>query len=355
MRAAPFIKLPNKSLEAKVQFRYGLLMAIMIAIISAAACASAAEFFQKSGPLLHTFVELKAYGDNETADVLDGAFTEMERVNSLLNNYDPSSEVSALNTASSRRWVTISPDTFEALNIAQTYARLSGGAFDFTVGPLVSLWGFNKDQPGLADEDPSQAMIKDTMRLVDYRALKFIRHQSVISGRLEHSGMRIDVGAFSKGFAADKALYFLQHHGITSALVAAGGTICAVGSKPDGQPWQIGIRHPRNDSSFLTVVALRDQSVSTSGDYEKFYYKAGKRRSHIIDPRTGYPVTAIQSVTVIAPTGIASDSLSTSLFVLGPADGIRLIKKLPGCEALIVTADGEVVYTNGWPQKTIIY
>ena len=103
------------------------------------------------------------------------------------------------------------------------------------------------------------------------------------------------------------------------------------------------------------MIPLRDESVSTSGDYEKFYYKAGKRRSHIIDPRTGTPVSTIQSVTVIAPQGIASDALSTALFVLGPVDGLALVEQLSGVEALIVTASGEVMYSEGWPQKTIVY
>jgi thiamine biosynthesis lipoprotein len=167
--------------------------------------------------------------------------------------------------------------------------------------------------------------------------------------------MRIDTGAFGKGVTVDRAILYLQEKGIQNALVAAGGTISAIGVKPDAKPWQIGIRHPRNESSFLTIIALRDQSVSTSGDYEKFYYKAGKRRTHIIDPRTGIPVSTVQSVTVIAPSGSASDALSTALFVLGPDDGLKIIEEKEGFEALLVTASGEVVYSSGWPQKTITY
>jgi len=355
MNSATFIA--NLVCRIAAGFRLGCLLqcAAMASFVFAAGLTDAAQFHHTTGPLLHTFVEIKAYGDNQTGCVLDQAFVEMGRINDLLNNYDPSSEISAINAAAGSTSVKVSPETFEALNEAKKYARLSSGAFDFTVGPLVSLWGFNREHPGLAGDDPDARLLKQALRLVDYRALKLGADLTGPHARLKHSGMYIDVGAFGKGFAADRALAFLRDRGIPNALVAAGGTICAAGSKPDNQPWQIGIRHPRNDSTFLTVIALHDQSVSTSGDYEKFYYTAGKRRSHIIDPRTGLPVSSVQSVTVIAPSGIASDALSTALFVLGPGDGLRLIEKLPGCEALVVTAAGEVVFSSGWPQKTIIY
>ena len=331
-----------------------LLAGLSTAVLPVAGAYSS-ELYHQSKPLLHTFVEVKAYGDNQTAAIIDETFIEMGRVNDLLNNYDNASDVSRINAAAGKVAVKISPETFFALSDAKKYARLSQGAFDFTVGPLVALWGFNQDQPGLSGSEPDDMLIAQVKQLVDYKALLLSQGPSGASARLKHKGMRIDTGAFGKGFVADQAMHFLQKKGIKSALVAAGGTICAIGLKPDGQPWQIGIRHPRNNSSFLTVIPLRDESVSTSGDYEKFYYKAGKRRTHIIDPRTGTPVSTIQSVTVIAPQGIDSDALSTALFVLGPVDGLALVSKLSGVEALIVTASGEVKYSEGWPQKTIVY
>jgi thiamine biosynthesis lipoprotein len=328
---------------------------LIVVSTSALPAAHAQELYQKSGPLLHTFVEVKAYGDNSTPAIIDETFREMTRVNNLLNNYDPASEVSAINTAAGGGAVHISPETYVALCDAKKYADFSNGAFDFTVGPLIALWGFNREQPGLSGSDPDEKRIAQVRRMVDYRALQMEKKSSGLTARLKRTGMRIDTGAFGKGVAADRAILYLQEKGIQSALVAAGGTISAIGLKPDAKPWQIGIRHPRNESSFLTIIALRDQSVSTSGDYEKFYYKAGKRRTHIIDPRTGMPVSTVQSVTVIAPSGSASDALSTALFVLGPDDGLKIIEEKGGFEALLVTASGEVVYSSGWPQKTITY
>lgn len=313
------------------------------------------ELHCRSGPLLHTFVEIKAYGDNSTAAAVDAAFLEMDRVNGLLNTYDPKSEVSSINRAAGSAWVPVSPETYSALRTAKTYARLSKGAFDFTVGPLVALWGFNRELPGLPGDDPDGFRIQQALEQVGYRGLQLQESGGDRRVRLKKPGMRIDVGAFSKGFVADRTVVFLRERGIKDALVAAGGTICAIGSKPGGQPWQIGIRHPRNNGSFLTMIPLRDQSVSTSGDYETFYYRAGKRRSHIIDPRSGEPVSAMQSVTVVAAEGIASDAIATALFVMGPVEGLRFIEDNRGYEALLVTAEGKVLYSSGWPQKTIVY
>lgn len=317
--------------------------------------AYAQELYHQSRALLHTFVEVKAYGDNQTQAIIAATFSEMTRVNALLNNYDPASDTSAINTAAGRDAVQISPETYAVLCEAKKIARMTNGAFDFTVGPLIALWGFNHDQPGLPGSDPDKTSIAQTCQLVDYRALQLALEPNGATARLKNIGMRIDTGAFGKGVAADHAIHCLREKGIQSALVAAGGTISAIGLKPDGQPWHIGIRHPRNDSSFLTIIDLHDQSVSTSGDYEKFYYKAGKRRTHIIDPRTGMPISTVQSVTVIAPSGIASDALSTALFVLGPDEGLKLIEEKDGYEALLVTASGEVLYSSGWPQKIINY
>jgi len=328
---------------------------LVVAQCASTAAVQAADRYHKSAPLLHTYVEITAYGDKRTESIVGQAFAEMERINTLLNTYDPESQISAVNTAAGKCWVPLGPETCSALHEARKYARLSSGAFDFTVGPLVALWGFNRELPGLTGDDPDSERIAQVLRLVGYQGLELQQDANGCSARLKHCGMRIDVGAFSKGFVADRAVAFLRARGVGDALVAAGGTICASGTKPGDTPWQVGVRHPRNDSTFLTMIPLYDQSVSTSGDYETFYYRAGRRRSHIIDPRSGTPVSAMQSVTVIARSGIASDAFATALFVLGPEDGLALIERQKDTEALLVTAQGSVLYSSGWPQKTIIY
>lgn len=319
---------------------------------------NASAIVSQMRPLLHTFVEIKAYGEG-TAAAVDAAFAEMARVNDLLNNYDPASDVSRINAAAGAEPVPISPETMDALRAAITFCDLTGGALDITVGPLLKLWGFAKDEPGLAGAVPDRRAIRRAKNFVDYRALEL--EQSCERGvcacraRLKKPGMWIDVGSFSKGYVADRAMEVLNRMGIKNALISAGGTICARGMKPDGSPWTVAVRHPRKEDSFLTFVKLSDASISTSGDYERFYQYQGKRLSHIIDPRSGMPVERMQSVSVIARSGVESDALSTALFVLGENKGIALAESLPGTAALIVTGDGRIVMSKGWPEKIVIY
>lgn len=319
---------------------------------------NASSIMSQTRPLLHTFVEIKAYGEG-TAAAIDAAFAEMTRVNDLLNNYDSASDVSRINAAAGTGPVPISPETMDALHTAITFCDLTGGALDITVGPLLKLWGFAKDEPGLAGAVPDQRAIRRTKDLVDYRELELMQScdRGVCSyrARLKKPGMWIDVGAFSKGYVADRAMEVLNRMGIKNALISAGGTICARGMKPDGSSWTVAVRHPRKEDSFLTFVKLSDASISTSGDYERFYQHQGKRLSHIIDPRSGMPVERMQSVSVIARSGVESDALSTALFVLGENNGIALAESLPGTAALIVTGDGRIVMSKGWPEKIVIY
>jgi len=320
--------------------------------------AGTAALESRSQPMLHTFVEIKAWGSGARA-AIDAALDEMDRVNDLLNNYDPESEISSINSSAGRGWTAVSPETLEVLQQAVHFGDISGGAFDFTIGPLIKLWGFARDNPGLEAGEPDPDDLKAARNLVKYSDLQ-IRRQSGGSGRpgsvrLPRRGMWIDVGAFSKGYVADRAVRVLRSRGIANALVVAGGTVCAFGVKPDDSAWRIGIRHPRREGSFLTIITLKDQTVSTSGDYEKYYKKNGRRRTHIIDPRTGTPVETMQAVTVIAPEGVTSDALSTALFVLGPGDGMALVERLNGVEALLVTQEGNVLFSSGWPQKQVVY
>lgn len=311
-----------------------------------------AEIVSRAKPLLHTFVEIKAWGDNAEQAIAD-TFQEMERLNNLLNNYDPESEVSKINQNAGLSPVPISFETAEALTGALNFCKLSNGAFDITIGPLIRLWGFNREIPGLSGPEPDNDTIAKTKAVVDYRLLEIDVENR--TGFLKKKGMWIDTGGFSKAYIADKAVEFLQSRGIENALVAAGGDIATVGKKTDATQWTVGIRHPRDNSSFLTIITLTNRSISTSGDYERFYKVNGRRRTHIIDPRTGMPVETIQSATVIAPKTLKSDCLSTALFVLGHEKGLALIEDLPETEALMVTHQGEVVFSSGWPVKVFTY
>jgi thiamine biosynthesis lipoprotein len=337
--------------------------------------AASEMIISRARPMLHTFVEIKVYGNNAD-EAIEAAFAEMERVNALLNNYNPKSEIAKISRHAGGDPVYISAETLEVLELAKHYGNLSGGAIDITIGPLLTLWGFGQDEVELPGNDPDPDTIRATKLLVDFQAIElshqnepglikrlFGRFTGLLdqdspakgTARLKHRNMWIDVGSLSKGYIADKAMNILKKRGIRNALIAAGGTICTMGHKPDLTSWQVGIQHPRKQNSLLAVISLKNKCVSTSGDYEIFYTKNDKRRTHIIDPRNGAPVERLQSVSVIAPNGISSDALSTALFVLGPEQGIALINSLSGTEAMIVSEGGNTVFSTGWPEKHIEY
>lgn len=301
--------------------------------------------YREARPLLHTFVEIKAFGDRAQIAVR-AAFDEIERVNHLLNNYDPKSEVSTINRAAGQGVVSVSPETLEAIAGAKYYGDLSDGALDITIGPLLKVWGFARETPG-TPEPPSAASLDRAKRLVSYRLIQLDAIRGVAG--LPQEGMWIDTGSFAKGYVVDRAAKLLKSLGVARALITAGGTIFAMGNKKGDIPWRVGIRHPREEGKLLGSIPLVDQAVSTSGDYERFYRHGGRRICHIIDPRSGQPVKAVQGISVIAPTALASDALSTSLFVLGVREGLALVKNLPETEAMIVDEEGRVHCSPGWP------
>ena len=327
----------------------------VFALLSCAVCltvplqlmgASPPEPYRETRMMLHTLVEIKAYGDN-VEEAVNAAFNEIERINLFLNNYDPKSEVSLLNRSAGLEEVALSPETLEALLLAQFYGRLTGGALDITIGPLLKLWGFTQEIPAPEGGPPSPNELDKTKQIVDYNLINL----DVINGTallLKH-GMWIDAGSFTKGYAVDRAARVLKKNGVQRALIAAGGTILAVGKKSGGKYWQVGIRHPRHEGSLMGSVALEDQAISTSGDYERFYRSGERRICHIIDPRSGQPIESVQSISVIAPSAMASDALSTALFVLGTQEGINLVNNLPDTEALVVDQEGVQHTSRGWP------
>ena len=164
---------------------------------------------------------------------------------------------------------------------------------------------------------------------------------------LPETGMKIDVGGIGKGYAADKAEAVLKHHGMTRGIVAVAGDLKVFGKSADGDPFRIAIRHPRKPEEAMGEVSLQNEAVSTSGDYERFFIHNGRRYHHILDPKTLYPATLSQSVTVIADRAIVTDALSTGIFVMGPRKGMALFERLPGIEGVLVDAKGNMSVSSG--------
>ena len=243
------------------------------------------------------------------------AFAEAHRLDRLLSNYLAASEWSAMNREAASRPVRVTPELFALLSDCLEYSRMSEGAFDITVGPLIKVWGFYKGEGGL----PQPEEVKNKLNRVGYRHVQLDPgHRTV---RFARPGMDLDPGGIGKGYAVDRMVKVLKEAGVRIALVsAAGSSIYGLGAPPDTpQGWPITIRTPRDPSAVATHVDLKNMSVSTSGSYEKFFWAKGRTYSHIVDPRTGYPAQGTSAVSVLAPRTLDSEAWTKPFFINGRA------------------------------------
>ncbi|MDK2960282.1 MAG: FAD:protein transferase [Bacillota bacterium] len=296
---------------------------------------------EKTEFMMDTLITITAYGP-KAEEAVNAAMAEMRRIADLMDANDPKSEVSWINENAGRRPVRVSEETFELLKLARRYSELSGGAFDVTVRPLVVLWGIGKKDKYV----PDSAAIERARELVDWRDL--VLDEEAKTAYLRRAGMGVDLGGAAKGYAADRARDVLLRYGVRSALIDAGGNIWAVGRRPDGRPWRIGIKNPRPEhgGELLAVMPSEDLTLVTSGDYERYFIKNGVRYHHIFDPRTGRPASQAISATIIGKNSAEADILSTAVFVLGPDQGLALIRKLSSFEAVLVTPEEQIVATG---------
>ncbi|MDO9572436.1 MAG: FAD:protein FMN transferase [Candidatus Omnitrophota bacterium] len=243
-------------------------------------------------------------------------FTEVARLEQLLSKYNPTSEISILNRTGKLK---VSSDTFYIIKKSKEFYQLTDGAFDITIAPLVELWGFSN----LKTKVPTTEEINSTLKIIGSDKIILHKNDSVVEFKLPK--MKIDLGGIAKGFALDCAIKKLKENKINSCLINAGGQVYALGNK-FSSTWKIAIKNPRKPS-VLETLELNNQSVSTSGDYEQFFLKDGKRYCHIINSKTGYPVNSgVTSVTIIDDSGLNADALSTAVFTLGE-DGVEMLKK----------------------------
>lgn len=271
-------------------------------------------------PVMGTFFNARSYAPDSAsarASLAAGA-RAVFRVDSLMSTWKPESEISRLNTAAgSAAWTPLSRETLEVLLASQQLASLSGGAFDVTVGPLMWAWGFRgAGEPHL----PARATLDSARALVGNRLLEV--DSAGRRARLRKRGAAVDLGAIAKGYALDLAAAAMRAAGTVAGTVDLGGNVLVFGPPPGGRDaWVIGILDPRDPAATIGEIRLRAGSVATSGDYEQFFEVGGIRYSHIMDPARGQPARGVLQATVVAPTGLQSDGLSTTLFVLGPERG----------------------------------
>ncbi|HSM78713.1 MAG TPA: FAD:protein FMN transferase [Bryobacteraceae bacterium] len=255
-----------------------------------------------------------AYGDDaarlETS--VAAALEEARRLDELLSNYRPESEWSRVNQLAGKQPVRISQELFDLLSACVEYSRESEGAFDITVGPLMKVWGFYKGTGHL----PHRAEVRGALDRVGWRNIQLDSAARTV--HFARPGVEIDPGGIGKGYAVDRLAAILERQGVRRALIsAASSSIYAIGAPPHERGWRIGIKDPKDHLKTVATVWLRDQSMSTSGNYEKFFYAEGKMYSHIMDPRTGYPSMGTLSVSVITPRTIDSEAWAKPYYILG--------------------------------------
>lgn len=242
----------------------------------------------------------------------EAAGEEVRRLEQVMSNYIADSEWSQINRDGSKGPVRVSAETVDLIQACKNYHRLSGGTFDISVGPLMKVWGFYKGTGRL----PHRAEVREALQRVGSDMIEIDAKARTV--RFQKSGMEIDPGGIGKGFAVDRAAAILREYGIDTALIsAARSSIMALGAPPNESGWRVQIRDPKDAAKIAQEVVLRDESMSTSGNYEKFFYAAGKLYSHIMDPRTGFPAQGMLSVSVIAPACIDSEAWTKPIYIQG--------------------------------------
>ncbi len=296
--------------------------------------------FEYTGTEMAEALKIVVYAADEATakNAAQSAIARIHDLNGVMSDYDPESELRKLcATAGSGKAVRVSDDLFRVLSEADAWSRRSDGAFDVTVGPLVRLWRRARRDHEL----PKPESIAAAMRTVGHQHVKLDPAARTIE--LTTPGMRLDLGGIAAGYAIDEALRVLQKHGIQRALVDLGGDIRLGQAPPDKPGWRIGVASLEPNAPPSRYLWLSDCAIETSGDAFQFVVIDGKRYSHIVDPRTGMGLTDHSGVTVVAPNGITCDALGTTVSVLGPEKGLRLVEDTPGAAAFILRApEGKV-------------
>lgn len=274
-------------------------------------------------------------------DAIDDVLAVFTDVDQKMNEWKDGSPLAELNRAAGKGAVAVPSDLRALLARSKELAALTGGAFEPTWASLWGLWDFKAREPRLPDE----AALQRAVALIDWRALQIDEQNG--TARLAREGMKVGLGGIAKGWALDRSAERLRARGIRSFLLSAGGQVYAGGTN-GGAPWKVGVRDPRGaPDDWFAILEVVDASVSTSGDYERFFVKGGVRYHHILDPKTGRPSRGLRAATVVARDATLADALSTALMVMGPEKGMALIERLPGVEALVIDDQGRVTTSSG--------
>lgn len=294
----------------------------------------------KNDYAMGVYIQITAYG-RKASEAIDEAFERIKEIENKMSINKDISEVIEINRKAGKEWVKVSPDTYYVIKEGLKFSGLTNGNFDITIGPVVKLWNIGFENALV----PSKEELYLKKPLVGFDMVALDENDNKV--RLNREGMMLDLGGIAKGYSADEAIRVLRKYGVESAIVNIGGNISVLNTKPGKIPWRIGIQDPdkkRGDN--LAVLSVVDESIVTSGYYERFIEKEGELYHHILNPFTGMPAeTGISSVTVISKKSITADALSTGIFVLGLGQGLKHILDKEDIEVVIVNNKNQIFIT----------
>ena len=267
---------------------------------------------------------------------LNAAQGEIERIERLISSWDANSQTAEINRQAGIKPVKVAKELYDLIARSIEISKITQGAFDISYAALDPVWFFD----GRMKAVPSESERLKSVQNIGFKDLVLNTKEQTVY--LPKKGMKIGFGAIGKGYAADATKKLMKSLGVSSGIINASGDLTSWGKKPDGTDWQVGISNPENPAKVFSWFPVRDAAVATSGNYEKYVTLEGKQYSHIMDPRTGMPVSGIKSVTVFAPKAELADAFATAVFIMGIDTGIDTISQLPGMSCIIVDAENNI-------------
>ncbi|NUY82477.1 FAD:protein FMN transferase [Flavobacterium sp. MAH-1] len=293
---------------------------------------------QRTLKLMGSRFDITIVHENETKAeaYIDTAVAEISRIENVISEWMPNTEVSEVNRNAGIKPVKVSAELLNLTERALYFSKISDGAFDISFAAADKIWKFD----GSMTELPSAETVAESVKKIGYKNIVIDKKNSTIFLKL--IGMKIGFGSIGKGYAADKTKEFLMKKGVPAGIINASGDMNTWGTQPDGEQWTVGITNPMDKNQVFAVVPLKQTAVVTSGNYEKYAMINGKRYAHIINPKTGYPATGLSSVTVFGPNAEMCNGFSTAIMVLGKDVGLHLIEQFPNLQCIVVTDEGDI-------------
>lgn len=322
-----------------------ILISITVTII-AAACSSSnpskySSPISKTDFFMGTVVKISLY-DKKDENIISKAFDRIKEIENEVSINKEGTELVKLNSLAGKAPLKVKNDTYMIIKRGIEYSKLSQGSFDITIGPIVKLWSIGLPEAKV----PTRGEINVKLKLVGYENIQLNDDKSIF---LRRPGMIVDLGGIAKGYTADEVVEVLKQNGVKSAVIDLGGNVFAMGSKTDGESWKIGIQNPFDlRGKIIGTIEVQNKSIVTSGIYERFIEKDGKRYHHILSPFNGYPYNnEIAGVTIVSDKSIDGDALSTTVFSKGLNGGMKFVKETKGIEAIFVTKNKDIYITDG--------